>query len=387
MIRLLLSLGSIMVAVAFVATGTVSFFSDTESSAQNTFAAGAVDLLIDNESYYNGNKCEEVSTSTWQWTGDAEYPEPGTACSTSFVPSNLDGLLFFDFDDVKPDDEGEDTISIHVQNDSWVCMDLTLTSDDDNSSTEPELDTTDVLEDDGDAWDGELASGIQFFWWADDGDNVYEEGENPITDGVVTLSELDETFPVALADYENNVWGNATGTPVPGEETVYIAKAWCLGELTQNAVAADGGVNPSVDPGVLCDGTDLGNEYQTDGAELNISFTAIQARHNDEYLCEPDVLPNPTLTVNKLLTVSTPGIEVEDFTLHITGPGVDMDVSDEIPVTDLPAGDYVVSETITGDVGGATFTATFGGACDAGGNVTLALGDDLVCTINNVENI
>ena len=44
----------------------------------------------------------------------------------------------------------EDTISIHTQNDAWVCMDLTLTSDDDMSSTEPELGDGDDEEDGGD---------------------------------------------------------------------------------------------------------------------------------------------------------------------------------------------------------------------------------------------
>ena len=70
-----------MVAIALVASGTVAFFSDTESSTGNVFAAGSLDLLIDNESYYNGNKCEDVDDDPeiedWQWVGDAEYPVPG----------------------------------------------------------------------------------------------------------------------------------------------------------------------------------------------------------------------------------------------------------------------------------------------------------------------
>ena len=73
-------------------------------------------------------------------------------------------LVFFDFDDLKPDDEGEDTISIHDgTNDAYVCMDLTLTSDDDLSSNEPELDTGDDTDNVGDPWDGELAGALRFF--------------------------------------------------------------------------------------------------------------------------------------------------------------------------------------------------------------------------------
>ena len=272
-------------------------------------------------------------------------------------------------------------------------MDLTLTSDDDISSNEPELDTGDDPEDPGDAWDGELGGALEFFWWADDGDNVYEDDENPITDNVVNLANLDNTFPIALADSQNNVWdpNNPNPEPIPGDETVYIAKAWCLGTLTLDPVVAGQGEDPSVDPGVNCNGELLGNKYQTDGAELNIIFTAIQARNNNEFLCNPLVEPLPTLTVNKILTVDTQGIDVSDFELHIVGPNGDQIVSDNVPVPNLPTGSYTVYEVITGDVAGKTFTTTIGGACtDIGnddiGEVTLNLGDNLVCTINNVEN-
>ncbi|OGI84374.1 hypothetical protein A3A92_00480 [Candidatus Nomurabacteria bacterium RIFCSPLOWO2_01_FULL_37_49] len=377
-----------MGAVVFVgATG--AFLSDTETSRGNQFTAGAIDLKVDNESYYNGNVCAEnpnggSNEPYWIWQGNQPYPVPGTECSTSFEPSDLSGLLFFDFRDLKPDDEGEDTISLNVgTNDAYVCMDLTLTSDDDISSTEPELDTGDAPES-PDAWDGELADALEFFWWADDGDNVYEEGENQITDGVVSLADLDDTFPVALADSQNNVWDESG--PIPGNETVYIAKAWCMGTLTPDPVLNNGGQNPSVDPGVDCDGVDLGNEYQTDGAELNIMFTAIQARHNEEFLCNPVQEPLPTLTVNKIITASTGNIDVTDFELHIFGPSGDQTVVDEIPETNLPVGSYTVSEVLIGDAIGVPFTTTFGGACDSSGNVTLALGDNLVCTVHNVQN-
>src|SRR3989338_1929527 len=388
--RIIIGLITIVGAGAMVISGaTGAFFSDTETSTGNTFTAGAIDLKIDNDSWYNGNRCTNVGTQenpVWQWQGTAGFPVSGTSCTTSFKPSNLDGLLFFNFRDLKPDDEGEDTISIDVQNDAWTCMDLTLTSDDDKSSTEPELDAPDVLENSGDAWDGELADAINFFWWADDGDNVYEVGENQITNGVISLANLDDTFPIAIADSENNVWGDV-GNPVPGGETVYIAKAWCMGTLTLDAVPV--GDNPSVDPGVNCDGTALGNVTQTDMAELNIIFSAVQARHNPNFECNPDVQPLPTLTVNKILTVDHGTISIEDFALHIDGPipgpGDDQIVGDNVPTPNLPVGTYTVSEVIDllGIPPGTTFTTTFGGACDPVTHiVNLALGDNLVCTIN-----
>lgn len=400
--RIILSLAIVLGAVGVIASGaTGAFFSDSETSTGNTFAAGAIDLKIDNDSYYNGNRCVNVGTSVpdWRWQGPALFPVPGTPCTTSFPESDLGaGLVFFDFDDIKPDDEGEDTISIHVQNDAWACMDLTLTSDDDASTTEPEG-QVDAQENPANAWDGELADALQFFWWADDGDNVYEVGEEDLSGGVKTLTNLATTsgsFSITLADSANNAWGEPNGTPLPANETVYIAKAWCMGTLATTTVAQDGaGTDGPQAPdriatGYTCNGTALGNETQTDKVELTLAFRAEQARNNGRFLCNPpEQQPTGTLTVNKALLVSTIGIEVADFTLHIVGPNGDQIVSDEVPMPNLPAGSYTVYEQITGDVGGNTFTTTFSGACTSGGGTptstpfALAGNANITCNILN----
>ncbi|TSC85842.1 MAG: hypothetical protein G01um10148_750 [Parcubacteria group bacterium Gr01-1014_8] len=393
--------GLIVVAGAAAAIGagmTGAFFSDTETSTGNTFAAGAIDLKIDNDSYYNGNRCtflgeQATTTPGFYWQGQFPFPLPGSPCDTSFPLSDLDdGLLFFNFTDLKPDDEGEDTISIHVQNDAWACMDLTLTSDDDVSTTEPEG-QVDAQENPLDAWDGELADALQFFWWADDGDNVYETGEQGLSGGVKTLTDLATTtgaFSITLADSNGNAWGG--DSPLPANETVYIAKAWCFGTLTTPGLPDDADTGPQVRPNsVLCDGTALGNETQTDMAELTLAFRAEQARHNEGFLCNPPEVTTGTLTVNKALLVSTVGIEVADFTLHIVGPGGDQVVTDEVPVPGLPSGSYTAYEQVTGNVGGKTFTVTFSGACTNSVNVgtsspfTLNPSDNLTCNILNNE--
>jgi len=302
--RIIISLIVIAGAVSAMAIGgTGAFFSDAETSTGNVFAAGAIDLKVDNESYYNGNVCaenplagvSEPDQPYWTWQGPNAFPVPGTECSTSWELSDLDeGHLFFNFLDLKPDDEGEDTISLHVDtNDAWACMNLALTSDDDNSSTEPELEV-DVQDDENDIWDGELAQNIDMVWWADDGDNVLEEGEQIITNSIETLSALaPENNPVqiALADSDENVWGGQG--PIPGQETRYIGKAWCFGTLALSPVPTGQGQSPSVNPGVTCDGTLLGNETQTDGAILDVSFSAIQARHNDDFQCEVETPCEP----------------------------------------------------------------------------------------------
>lgn len=301
--RILLSSLVVLGSAAAIAAGaTGAFFSDTETSTGNIFTAGAIDLKIDNESYYNLNKCDvdtqdfdgDLDVDEYVWQGQAGFPIPGTSCNTSWLPDDLNnGAItlhkFFDFNDVKPDDEGEDTISLHVQNDAWMCMDLTLTTNDDQSSTEPEL-LVDVADLPDNAWDGELAQNIQMFWWADDGDNVYEQGEPTISGGVKTLLELapqDTPWKVAIADAGNNIWGDV-GQPVPAEVTRYIAKAWCMGTLTPAPLAQlDAGGPQERGTGFLCDGTALGNETQTDVATLDVAFSAVQARHNDDFMCTP----------------------------------------------------------------------------------------------------
>lgn len=269
---------------------TGAFFSDTETSTGNTFAAGDIDLLVDNESYYNGNVCAETSegSGVWEWEGNAPFPVPGTECTTSWTLDDLTGHLFFNFTDIKPDDEGEDTISLHVDtNDAYMCMNIDLTENDDNSTTEPESEV-DTPEDVNNEWDGELAQTLQMVWWADDEDNVLEVGETVISGGVQTLFNLASTsgpFQVALADSATNVWTSIPG-PVEGEDTVYIGKAWCFGTLSLDPVAAGQGVNPSVDSGVICDGVALGNITQTDSTLLDVSFDAVQARNNPNFLCD-----------------------------------------------------------------------------------------------------
>lgn len=386
--KIIISLAVMLLAIGVVAGGaTTAFFADTETSTGNTFTAGAIDLKIDNESYYNGNKCaldvndlnNNESTIDYTWQGNAAYPEPGTTCTTSWALDDLDnGRLFFNFDDLKPDDESEDTISIHVQNDAWACMDVSLTSNDDKSTTEPESEV-DVVEDINNTWDGELAQNLHFFWWADDGDNVYEANEKPISDGVMSLMNLASTsgpFSVALADASHNVWGNV-GQPLPAKETVYIAKAWCFGNLSLTPVATGTGQNPQVATGVTCDGTTLNNLTQTDGATVDVAFRAVQSRNNGRFLCNNEQPRLATLTVIKELIKDNGGNEViSDFQLKVVGAVV-TDVTSGSSTT-FAAGSYNVTE-----VGVSGYQATFSGDCNPAGQITLAPGDNKTCTITN----
>jgi hypothetical protein len=252
--------------VGALAVGLSSgFFSDTETSQDNNFTSGIFDLLIDNTSYYNG---EESPNTTW-------------------TLDDLDGHLFFNFLDIKPGDEGEDTVSIHINNnDAWACYEIEITKNDDISCTANELvDDPTCNEVDQALFDGDLADQLEFFFWVDDGDNVFEEIEQNDILLQAKVSELPGTIIGTLADSDENLFG-IEGDPLEGTETYFIGKAWCFGELTPNPVTGDLGQDPTVDSGILCDGSGLDNSAQTDQIMGDISFYAEQYRNNPGFQCE-----------------------------------------------------------------------------------------------------
>lgn len=268
MTKILLRLGVIGALALAATSGTGAFFSDTESSTGNTFSAGAIDLQIDNESYYNGAFNEGTS---WELKDLGE------------------GDFFFNFLDLKPDDEGEDTISLHVNNnDAWACMDIEITENTDNGCTEPEAEDGDATCGDPGLGEGELQNEINFVWWHDDGDNVLESDE---AEGIFVQSSLADiaTTSVVLADA--NGQGILSDEPLIGGDTYYIGKAWCFGTLTVTPIAQDGegktGDNGPLNrgTGITCDGTKLDNTTQTDSVKGNITFSAVQSRNNPGFTC------------------------------------------------------------------------------------------------------
>ncbi|MEK9201750.1 MAG: TasA family protein, partial [Patescibacteria group bacterium] len=243
--RILLSFVTLIAAAGVIVGGTVAFFSDTEKSAGNTLTAGAIDLRIDNTSYLNH---ASSSATTWELK--------------DLTPNDL----FFNFSDIKPGDEGEDTISIHVDdNDAWACMDMTLTKNDDVSCTEPEKADDPLCTDPGapgntNPLDGELGDLLNFVFWTDDGDNVLETHESVIASG--SAGQVLDSSIVLADSIKNNVGGSA-GDPLSGDKTYHIGKAWCFGTLIQHPVSGNNGISPIVDSGVLCDGSSLNNASQT----------------------------------------------------------------------------------------------------------------------------
>ncbi len=414
--RILLSLGMIVFVGALAAGATGAFFSDTETSTGNTFAAGSLDLRIDSVAHYNGMVCTLVGQSyvwipeanvtldpetmqpivganmdtqpEWDAFNDAnplQYPEAGVSCTGTWPLADIDENsvnigTFFDFDDIKPGDEGENTISIHVDNnDAWMCVALQNVAGADpvESATEPEDQEEDAL---GDIDHGntlaesELDENLFFFAWADDGDNIYE------------ASEQNFGAPVSAASLVNQTWALADSTtgngPIQGDVTGYIGVYWCAG-----AISVVGNT-------LSCDGAEMGNEAQTDSWSADLQFYIEQSRNNEDFRCNPVTeLPSPILTLEK--QVNQDGVDpVADsaWTLTATGAvvvsGTDNDPGASPAITNIsvPAGAYTLTET--GEVPGFTFQ---GIQCTDGtlvGNVlTLVNGDNATCTFTNIENV
>ena len=270
--KILLSLSLIVFIGIVVAGATGAFFSDTETSTGNTFTAGAIDLKVDSEQHYNGNVCVADDGDGFIWEGDADYPVAGTECDGTWEGTDLGAQTFFNLTDVKPGDSGENTISLHVlNNDAWACVDVNLTKNNDNSSTEPELESGDVAENLSDDMDGELAQNVYFTAWGDDGDNIWEVNEPPLFSNISgPASDVLGGETYALADSVTN-----NGAVMTGDSTRYIGLAWCMGTQT---------VNQSGNT-ITCDGASMGNGTQTDSMEASIAFRVEQARNNDQFVC------------------------------------------------------------------------------------------------------
>jgi predicted ribosomally synthesized peptide with SipW-like signal peptide len=255
-------------ALVWGATG--AFFSDTETSTGNTFTAGAIDLKVDSEQHYNGMVCtlDVEEGYTWQpeegyVPGLNQYPVEDSPCSGGGTwgqdgdGEDIANQKFFNFADIKPGDEGENTISLHVlNNDAYVCAAVSNLVSDDVSQTEPEsqapLDTDDMTS-------GELDDQMVWTIWKDDGDNIQQSDEPTLVSG----------HPVngVLALYDS------TTSALVGDTTAYLGVKWEL---------------PSTS----------GNETQTDSLTGDISFEVVQSRNNGDFVCGQEQTPAPTVAAS-----------------------------------------------------------------------------------------
>ena len=223
--RILVSLMVIGLVGVGVGGTTMAMFNDSETSNNNQFTAGELDLRVDWNESYNGEHVE-----TQELTND-----PGA---------------IFELGDLKPGDHGEATVSLHLDdNPGWIWMNLNQTSNWDNACTEPEHDAEGQC---GSV--GELDEELEFIIWSDDGDNVRQDDEHFIFEG--TAQELEEQ---SMSDEGILLDGNPSTSDVEafeGGETSYIGVKWNLPLET-------------------------GNHIQGDSVSYDVSFYTEQRRHND----------------------------------------------------------------------------------------------------------
>lgn len=237
-------LASIMViglVGAFAGSSTLALFSDTEASQDNSFVTGALDLKLDWNESYNGEHIEAQSLT--------DNPGP-----------------IFDFEDIKPGDHGEATVSIHLEdNPGWVWMRAKVTADREVVITEPERSMGDTDP------DGELNDELIFTIWKDDGDNVLQEDEEVIKQGNLRDIQSDLRKGTLLGEFD-------------ASQTHYIGIKW---ELPR----------------------EVGNRVQKDKIDMDFEFYTEQRRHNDnpsnpwtEEPHEPEPEPEPVDADKILLT-------------------------------------------------------------------------------------
>jgi len=218
----LLSAGVAVIAVAFIAVGgTGAFFSDQEASVGNAFAAGAIDIAIEDITH---NFDGDVSTTN----------QPGFS-----VPEDNGNNIRFALDDLKPLDEGEVSYRLSNRgNDAKVCAMVEENDNDENGLTDPESDAGDSS-----ASAGELQDFMSFQFGNDSG----------------TLSDI------------SGQWFDAGDLTAGATSDSSIG--YCFGDYTGSGNCGEGS-NSAND-----------NRAQTDIMTADITFEAVQTRNNDDFQC------------------------------------------------------------------------------------------------------
>jgi len=242
---------SIVILAIIIIGGTMAYFSDTEISSGNTFAAGKLNLQVDSTCHYNGMIC---AAGVWaeETEGSSDYPELiGESCECTWLAKDLDNELFFNFDDLKPGDYGENTVSLHIDNnDAWVCAEFANIVNDDKGCDQPESDIDETCG----AGEGELQDHLFFTVWRDNSEgegacnNILDPGEV-----VIFQNQPASALVWTIAD-------STTGSPIPGDTTVCYGLAWNVPIATDNII-------------------------QSDSLSLDLIFTAVQARHMADFKC------------------------------------------------------------------------------------------------------
>lgn len=299
--KILTSLLMITTVVTAVTLSSSAFFSDVETSEDNQFQAGSIDLLVGDQN----NMINPAMTAE----------DPNLIAVGNWDLTDLTDEVFFDYQDIKPGDWGRDTIQLQVNdNSAYLCAAVTITRNGENGLTEPEEDAGDVTPGVGDPrmqfW-GELGDYLQFVYWDDqDGDGYYESGDNIIV-GPAAVTDMPSfaglnpavanplpTDILTLADSgvsNLTAQGVLSGAPIEPGEIYNVSKFWCFGSIVEDS-STNTGFRCDVLPYDLSNVATHYNLAQTDRVRGALNFYAIQSRNNDTFDCQDDWTP-PAPTV------------------------------------------------------------------------------------------
>ena len=235
--KILVSLSIISVAAASVVGVTIAYFNDAEISDGNIFTAGSLNLKVNDDCTYNGQPVQEC---TWQGT-------------------DLTNQLFFNYGDVKPGDQGENSISLHVyDNPAWVCAQISNLKNYENGCNNPETKAGDTTCDNPGEGQGELQDYLKLDVWRDANcNNIQDPGEQLIVDN----QSLTATSTWAIAD-KNTGTGPITNA--------------CIGVKWNVPVAT-------------------GNMIQGDSLTGDVYLNAVQSRNNADFICKYAIEPPAVL--------------------------------------------------------------------------------------------
>jgi predicted ribosomally synthesized peptide with SipW-like signal peptide len=246
----LIGLGTVGVASAGAGMGTSAYFSDEESFEDNRLEAGELDLA--------------VQASVYEYQAEAN----GGGQSFGGTVNGGDDIQQ-ELMDVKPGDYswGRFCFSI-VDNPGYIWAGGQLTSNNENGQREPEGSVDDTGGDPGEG-NGELADAIQgcLFYATPDSFDPSQQGR-PTETGAPGKVVLEGSLREMLSALQ-------VGVPLDGDGTADGRQAFPADE------------DESFESDERCLGfwwevpTSVGNEIQTDSLTFDLSFYAVQERHND----------------------------------------------------------------------------------------------------------
>jgi hypothetical protein len=251
--KTLFGLGATGIASAGIGMGAGKFFSDREEFTGNTIQAGKLDLLVDYETSVSQNGIDTESTAGGSSPFDGSAMIDGNPASQEYSISDL-----------KPGDSGQWIFCPKiVDNPGWLWIGSAngLTTFE-SSQTEPETTVDDTAggPNNGEE-EGEIAESIQVSVSYLDAPTPNDTRQLDNPDGY-TLADLFEDLENGFL-LDGNPFSSNSDEPqaYPGSPTKSAQPGPCL-RIEWKVPAS------------------VGNEIQTDMVNFDVTFIAIQARHN-----------------------------------------------------------------------------------------------------------